>query len=419
MKSKKIIIPTFTLLFALQISAQEVKKSLQECIEAAMQNNLTMQSGKIAIERSKALQGTAFNIDKTQLSLSQDPTSGGSPDNSFSVSQSFEFPTVYASRRSLLKAETNLEQSNLEVTRNELIRQISSIYEQLLYARENISILQEQDSIYGKFVFLATAKFKAGETSRLEQINAERLYSENIIVLQQAKKDYQNIQLALQRWLNTSDLICPAEAAMTVIEAAYPTSDFNASQTPVNQVFESKKAIGEKLLSLTKQEFLPSFNVALHNQLVLSGFNPYNVQRERFGGGNFMGFEVGVGIPLFFGEQRAKTRAAKREVEMIKTQQKDALLSLDREYRIALNDYVKAKNALDYYQTQGNRQADEISQMSQLSYEKGEIGYMEYIQNLKTAAELHLQYANAVNSYNQSVILLNYLSGNKYLYRRQ
>jgi cobalt-zinc-cadmium resistance protein CzcA len=126
-----------------------------------------------------------------------------------------------------------------------------------------------------------------------------------------------------------------------------------------------------------------------------------------------MGFELGLNLPLFFGEQRAKTKAAKREVEMIKTQQKDALMSLNKEYQIVMNEYLKTKNALDYYRTEGKDQAREISRISQLSYEKGEIGYMEYILNLKTTIELHLQYASAVNDYNQTVIILNYLQGNQ------
>jgi cobalt-zinc-cadmium resistance protein CzcA len=410
---KTLSIAVLLLALAGKNQAQEIRKSLQECLETAMQNNLTMRSGKIAIERAKELQGTAFNIDKTTISLSQDPTSGGSPDNSLSLSQSFEFPTVYASRRGLLKAETNLERGNLEVTRNELVRQISSIYYQLLYARENIRILQEQDSIYGQFVFLATAKFEAGESSRLEQMNAERLYNENKIALQQADKDYQSVQFALQRWLNTDELVNPAETSMTVVETAFPPGDFDPGQTPVNRVFESKKAISEKSLNLTKQGFLPSVNFTLREQFLVSGYNPYNVPRERFAGGNFMGFEVGIGIPLFFGEQRARTRAARREVEMIRTQQEDALLSLYKEYQTALNEYAKAQNTLDYYQTRGNRQAEEISRISRLSYEKGEIGYIEYIQNLKTVADLHLQFAGAVNDYNQAVIKINYLQGNK------
>jgi len=345
----KIRISIFTLLVMLftvssGVSAQESVNTLDECIRLAMENNLTMKSGKISIERAKDLQGTAFNIEKTSFSLSQDPTSGGSPDNSISLSQSFDFPTVYTTRSKLLKAETNLERSNLEVTRNELVKEITGTYYQLLYAKENIKILQEQDSIYSKFLFLASAKFKAGETSRLEQMNAERLYNENKIELQKAEKDYQNVQLILQRWMNAEVSVNPLEAELPVMAANYPFNNFSAEQTPMGRVFQSQKEVSEKNLSVVKQGYLPSFNFALKNQFLIKGFNPYDVERERFNKGNFMGFEVGVNIPLFFGEQRAKTKAAKREVEIARVQQEEVVQAMQKQYQTYINDFYKAKN---------------------------------------------------------------------------
>lgn len=408
-----IVFITMTVVLAPALFGQNTTKSLEECIQSAIDNNLTMKSGRISIERAKDLQGTAFNIDKTSFSLSQDPTSGGSPDNSISLSQSFEFPTVYGSRRGLLKAETNLERSNLDVTRNELVKEISATYYQLLYAKENIKILQEQDSIYGKFLFLANAKLKSGETGRLEQMNAERLYNENRIELQKAEKNYQSIQLILQRWMNTDEAVEPVEPTLTVLDAVYPFNDFNPEQTPLGEVYANKKIISEKNLSVIKQGYLPSFNFALKNQFLIKGFNPYDLQRERFDKGNFMGFEVGISVPLFFGEQRAKTKAAKREVEIARVQQEEVMLTMRKNYQTYLNEYTKAKNALDYYSLRGSKQAEDITRISQVSYEKGEIDYVEYIQNLKTAVEIHLLYANAINDYNQTIIMLNYLQGNK------
>lgn len=414
-KIKISIITLLVILLAVPsgLSAQGSVNTLDEAIRLAMENNLTMKSGRISIERAKDLQGTAFNIEKTSFSLSQDPTSGGSPDNSISLSQSFDFPTVYTKRSKLLKAETNLERINLEVTRNELIKEITGTYYQLLYAKENIKILQEQDSIYSKFLFLASTKFKAGETSRLEQMNAEKMYNENKIELQKAEKDYQNVQLILQRWMNVEVDVNPLETELPVMEANYPFNNFSPEQTPMGRVLESQKDISEKNLSVVKQGYLPSFNFALKNQFLIKGFNPYDVDRERFNKGNFMGFEVGVSIPLFFGEQRAKTRAAKREVEMARVQQEEVVQAMQKQYQTYINDYFKAKNSLDYYTSKGIAQADDITRISQISYEKGEIGYIEYIQNLKTAVEIHLQRANAVNDYNQTIIMLNYIQGNK------
>jgi cobalt-zinc-cadmium resistance protein CzcA len=365
-----------------------------------------LKSGRIAIERAKELQGTAFNIEKTGFSMSQDPTAGGSPDNSLSVSQSFDFPTVYTTRHGLLKAETNLEKARLEVSVNELIKEVTGTYYQLLYAKENIKIAQEQDKIYQQFVFLASAKFKSGETNRLEVIQAERLFNENKIEMQKAERELKNIQLTLQQWLNTEEMMEPQEDALPVLTfSSLPPLDI--SQTPFNRMYESRLKVSEKNLSLQKQEFLPDFNFSLRNQFLLKGFNPYSIARERFEPGNFMGFEVGISLPLFFGEQRAKTRAAQKEVEMLRAEQENALSSIQKEYQAGINAYENAKAHVDYYINTGNKQAEELSRISQLAYEKGEIAYVEYIQNLKTAVEIHLQYATAVNELNQVIIRLN------------
>ena len=85
--------------------------TLQECIDMALDNNLDMKAGTASVGKARDLQGTAFDMEKTSVTLSQDPTSGGSPDNGITVSQSFEFPTVYAARRKYLKAETAAAQS--------------------------------------------------------------------------------------------------------------------------------------------------------------------------------------------------------------------------------------------------------------------------------------------------------------------
>ena len=82
---------------ALPLSSSTQKKAmtLQECIDMALNNNLYMKAGTVSVGKARDLQGTAFDMEKTSVTLSQDPTSGGG-DNGITVSQSFEFPTVYA-----------------------------------------------------------------------------------------------------------------------------------------------------------------------------------------------------------------------------------------------------------------------------------------------------------------------------------
>ena len=188
MKTFKYIILTVCIgALPLSSPAQEKTMTLQECIDMALDNNLDMKAGTVSVGKARDLQGTAFDMEKTSVTLSQDPTSGGSPDNGITVSQSFEFPTVYAARRKYLKAETAAAQSSLAVTRNEVVRDVSAYYYTLLHDRRTIEILQAQDSVYDRFVSLASARFKAGEAGILELINAERIRNENRIEMEKAE----------------------------------------------------------------------------------------------------------------------------------------------------------------------------------------------------------------------------------------
>lgn len=49
--------------------------------------------------------------------------------------------------------------------------------------------------------------------------------------------------------------------------------------------------------------------------------------------------------------------------------------------------------------------------MSQKAYDKGDIGYLEHLMNLKTAAEIQENYLNALLSYNLCVAKLILLTG--------
>jgi heavy metal efflux system protein len=57
--------------------------------------------------------------------------------------------------------------------------------------------------------------------------------------------------------------------------------------------------------------------------------------------------------------------------------------------------------------------AELILKQANLGLRGGEIGYVEFIQALNTAAELQVGYLEAINNYNQAVINLEYLIGQR------
>lgn len=391
------------------VLSQTRKVSLQECINMALEKNPQMQVANKSVERAKALQGTAWEIDKTELSLSQDPTSGGSPDNALSLSQSIEFPTYYIARHKQLKAETQAERSKAAVVRLSLENDVKAAYYQAVYQAERLRVLESQDSLLAQYRTLAEKRYKAGETRQLELLSAERLQRENKMEVLAAHNELETAQLLLSRLVGSVEAVEPKEDSLLPLD--WKQASYNYSQTPDGQYSADRLKASEQAVRVAKNGFAPSLSLSLRNQLVISSWNPYDQDRSRFDGGNFMGFEVGVGIPLFYGATRAKVKAARKEREMIALEIKEQEQLRQQEYLSALSRMNAAYVRYTYYNEEGRERSDKMAEQGLLEYSQGEISYLEYMNVLRESIDLRLKRASALNDYNQRVLVMEKLCG--------
>lgn len=392
--------------------------SLDECLAEAVRQSLILKEGTVNIEQSVANQGTAWNIDRTDISLSQDPLSGGSTDNSITVSQQFAFPTVYVARMKSLQSETRLAERQYASLEKDVVARISSAYYDLSCVAACLSVIERQDSVYSLFVKLAETKYRNGDTNRLEVINAQQTYNENRMLLNEERHNMQSLQLRLRDLMGVDYLVQPMPADEHSLRSMLTDvsdnetlreSSFDFSSTAQGQEMEQRMDVARRQYRLARTEFAPDLSVAFRTQTVLRGFNPYGEKRLAYEKGNFMGFEVGVSVPLFFGEQRSKARASRLQME------KSELLyrQSEREAASLLADAQaecqRTRESALYYENEGHDAATEMARVSQLSYEHGEIGYIEYIQNQKAALDMHLSHLRSLNAYRQAVVRLNSL----------
>lgn len=394
-------------IIALGTSAQTL--TLKQCLALAADHSLTLKQADAQVERARVMQGTAWDLDRTELSLSQDPTSGGSPDNALALSQEIEFPTVYAARHSQLKAETKAEKSRRNVTLQQLHSDIASAYWQLVYCKERITILSAQDSVLTRYADLADKRYKAGEARQLEALTAARLERENAMELAAAKSDYAAGQQQLAALIGTDAAITPADNTLSALD--YSPTDFSFASTAEGELARDRVAVADKALRVAKNGYAPSLSLALKNQLVISSWNPYHENRARYDGGNFMGFEVGIGIPLFFGATKAKVKAARSDRAIAQMEMQQQQLTQQTEYKAALTRYNTAFSRMQYYEQKGAASATEIARLASLEYENGEISYIEYVSALQESIDSQLKRADAINAYNQAVVALKRICG--------
>ncbi len=406
---KTFIITLLLLLTTTIVAGQERRLTLGQCVQLALEQNYSLRAADRSVERARTLQGTAWDVERTELSLSQDPTSGGSPDNALALSQAIDFPTVYIARRRQLKAETQAERSRRDVLRNALVADVVSAYLQLAYEQECVRILAAQDSVLVRYREVAGKRLEAGDTRRLEVMAADRLLRENRLEMTSAQNRTEEAALRLAQLLGEDSGIMTADTLLPCLDLVL--SEYNYNLSPEGTYAGDLRGVADKAVGVARSGFAPTLSLALRHQLVISSWNPYAQDRSRFSGGNFMGFEVGIGVPLFFGATRAKVKAAKMEREMADLQMRSQRQTREKEYAACLSRCNAAFARVEYYRGDGGQQAQEMARLGTVEYENGEIGYVEYVNVLQESLNMRMKCAAAVNDYNQSIVSLQRLAG--------
>lgn len=382
------------------------KMTLQQCFQLADRQNLALQSGRKAIEKAQVMQGTAWDLDKTEIAFSQNPASSGDTDNGLTFSQSIEFPTVYTARRNQLKAETQAEKSRLNVTSQQLRFEIANVYYAMLYQTHRLQILLQQDSVIQRYCDVAGKRYKAGEARQLEFLSADRMRNDNRLEMTKVKNEAENLQTALMALLNTTTPVVPAADNLVIPQRSPVNAAFNYQQTADAQYQKDLISALDQEVKCAKTGYAPSLSLALRSQLLIDSWDPYHINRQRFTEGNFFGFEVTVGVPLFYGATKAKVKAAQKDREVAQLAMQQEQREKERDYKQGYNRLQNAIKRMEYYSGENMAKAKDIERLSTLEYENGEISYVEYASALQEAIDMRLKQAEVVNEYNEAVLAL-------------
>lgn len=395
------------------LHAQPRPLTLEDCISRALQQNLRIRTDSLKVAQETALQKTAFNPGKTNFSLGQDPTSGGNNDNALSIAQSFAWPGVYARREEVLQHQTLLAGKRKLITTAEVITQVKLNYYHYLYQAERLKVVNYLDSIYEDFSLKASVRARTGETSHLEEIAAQNKRQETEVLKSQVQANLEQYSLALQELINSPFPVIPVTNSLTAIPWKTAEDSLDTNQNASLNYFQQQIQLADAKVRLERSKLWPDFTISYSHQFLIDGFNPAHIDRTYFPGTRIGGFQVGVGLPLFAGSYAARIKSEKLGAAFAHSQWEVHRRELQTMWMKALKTYQKYALSLDYYRNSGLKLAEEQIRVAQISFAKGEIGYVEFIQNISLAAETQLNYLSMLNRLNEAVIHLQYLEGSQ------
>jgi cobalt-zinc-cadmium resistance protein CzcA len=395
-----------------QAQAQENKTiKLKEAIQMALDSNLTVRSSGYSLEVQKALKGAAWDFGKTNIDGQFGQFNSYTKDNSFSLSQSFEFPSVYANQHKLAKANVKSSEWQLKTSQLETATQVKQIYWQLAYLYSKEKLLNYQDSLFSGFMKAAELRAKVGETNKLEMITARSQSMEIKNQLQQILADKRILARQLQTLLNTKSQLIPADTVLKQIDFQQISPENSLAENPSLGYANQQVAVSHIEKQLEVSRALPDFSVGYFSQ-TMKGQQEVNGVARSFGPGDrFNGIQAGIAIPLWYSPFAAKIKAAKLKEQVTSTDAEQYSKTLESNYQSLIDQYQKYLKSIAYYEKQAIPEAKLIISQATQSYKAGALDYLDYVLSLGRALTIRQNYLDELNNCNQTVINLEYLSG--------
>ena len=401
-----LLIPTYTI-------AQTQPVTLEQAVQQSLQNNKSIHSSRYDVEAQKSLKRTSGTIDKLSVTgMFGQYNSYVKSDNNITIAQSIPFPTVFGARAALGNANIKSSEYALAANENELAFQVKATWYQLAYLHEYNKWYERQDSLFGEFVRAADVRQRTGETSLLEKVTAESRYQQVKTQLRQNEADIAIYAKKLKRLMNAASEV---DVEITLLDPRpLPVPDSSSVLiNPQLEWYRQQISIAEREKSVEKNLMAPDLTLGYFNQTLIGTPTGENSAEVATKSDRFQGFQVGISVPLWFKPQSAKVRAAEYNRLSSQARYDQERRNYMGELSVLSQEVEKLSTSLRYYTENALPQAELILKQAHLAFRGGEIGYVEFIQALNTAGDLRAGYLETLNNYNQAVINLEYLLGQR------
>lgn len=255
----KKIVCTWTVLFCALISVRSNEISLKNAIDSAIVNNQTIKNQRLLVEYRETLKRAGYTVEQAVLSVDYGQINSVYSDTKLSLTQRYQFPTVYSKQQSLLNEEWNAAILSKDVSIAQLKKTISDIYHAILILRRKEHILLEADSMYSEYVRISRVRLEKGESNILENSFHEIERGSIQMQLQELKNALRIHELQFQLLLNTSQQYTPASIDLEHNSQTFEQSDI--ALHPLIRQGRQSIEIAKAQQELEQSRFLPDYSL--------------------------------------------------------------------------------------------------------------------------------------------------------------
>jgi cobalt-zinc-cadmium resistance protein CzcA len=405
-KSTAVLIGVLFLTGISQSTNAQQPIALKAAVDTALKNNLRVKQEQLKARYQQMLIGTSATIPQANAFGEFGQFNSSYSDTKFGITQSFSFPTVYSRQKELLKQDWKSSVLNVAVQEALLKRQVTQVFYSILLLEQKRQLLLYTDSLYRNFYKKAALRLEKGEANILEKTSAEILLGQIEQQLNPLKQDSVVLQLQFQLLLNSSIAFTPAPAAfmsgMTIV-----VDTASIKQHPALMLSAQQLQTAEAAIALEKSKLLPDLSIG-YNNTSIRGIGADNVLYN--GSTRFNSVQIGVGIPIFAGSQKARIKSAQLNKQVAESNYTVDVQNISAAYREAVLQQEKYTKAVKYFEDQALKNAALITTAANQQLAAGSINYLEWVQLINQATAVKNDYIDAVRNLIDANIQVNYFN---------
>lgn len=297
-------------------------------------------------ELRMARQQTAIQkqTDRTENNL-QDPSveyvyQWGTPteigkSSELNVTQSFDFPTLYAERGKLSRERAVWYGYQYEGVRRDVLLRTQQLFYDLVLVNRKLELLQYRRQLALELEKNASVYLDQGAINSIEsrklKLEFLNLRTEEVNLRTDREKLLQ--QLSVLNGGISVDVVETRFSGMPPLPAYTELRAEILSDNAELRSLDQEKVVASKQLSVSRQQNLPSIEL---------GYRRTTGLEEKFNG-----VIMGLSIPLF--QNRGKVRQARMQQQYVDMQRESALSSMESALRTSYDEAVSLKKLLDEY----------------------------------------------------------------------
>ena len=378
--------------------------SLKQAIDSALSHNYEIKNQTLLAEYRATMKDAGYTIEQAVLAFDYGQINSVYTDSKISLSQRYQFPTVYAKQQSLLNEEWNAAVLNKDVTIAHIKKAVADIYFYLLILKEKEQMLVYADSIYAEFIQKARYRYQKGETNILETSTQEAERGTIRLQLQDIRTALNYHTMQFQLLLNTDKNYEPVKSALQERMKSQGLTDITLHPALKHSRQSIQTAMANKELEQSK--LLPDIQIGLSNhsiQGVGADNMDYPVSRR------FNSITLGIGIPHPFGAQSAIIDAAETNVRISEYEYQYQVQKHQRELQSAIARRDTMLGTIEFMEQTQLPNVSVIQEAANKQYAAGEINYLEWTIAINQSMTIRNNYIQALQSYFEIVNTITYL----------